>query len=79
MGTVLVLLALAMISISSISLGLLFVKVSLSFGLAISASVPFIVGFLFQTTLVFYLIPLLPLVTWVVHIGRAHREKPSFK
>ena len=57
MGTILVLLTLAVISIGGISLGLLFTKTNLSFGLAISASVPFIVAFLFQVTSVFYLIP----------------------
>ncbi len=79
MGTVLVLLALVVISICSISLGLWFIKINFSFGLAVSASVPFIVGFLFQATSVFYLIPLLPLVTWIVHSSRVSREKPSFK
>jgi|GEM_PF-5383141 len=75
MGAVLDLLALSVISICSISLGLLFINIKLSFGLAVSASVPFIVGFLFQATSVFYLIPLLPLVTWIVHIRRVSREK----
>ncbi|MGP4074695.1 hypothetical protein [Halobacillus sp. K22] len=75
MGTVLVLLALVAISICGISLGLLFTKISLSFGLAISASVPFIVAYLLQVTSVFYLIPILPLMTLSVHIGRGSRKK----
>ncbi|ASF40610.1 hypothetical protein CEH05_16190 [Halobacillus halophilus] len=78
MGTVLVLLTLALISICGISLGLLFTKINLSFGLAISASVPFIVAFLFQVMLVFYLIPILPLVTWIVHTRRESIKKQSF-
>ncbi|MGP4069998.1 hypothetical protein [Halobacillus sp. B29] len=78
MGTVLVLLAFVAISICGISLGLLFTKTNLSFGLAISASVPFIVAFLFQVTSVFYLIPILPLATWIVHLRSESRTNRAF-
>ncbi|SFF57056.1 hypothetical protein SAMN05216353_10226 [Halobacillus alkaliphilus] len=79
MGVVIVLFAFVVISLCSIALGLLFTRINFSFGLAISASLPFIVGYLLQVTTLFYLIPILPLVTWIVHSIRVSREKPSFK